>query len=64
MSRGTLDVEHSGQEEEPRRGGPPPKGRESEATEAVFAYGPKSLFHGKVRTGSFFLIVCLTAYLV
>ena len=66
MSRGTLDVEHSGQEEEPRRGGPPKKGRESEATETVFAYGQKSLFHGTVRTVFFFysLPYCLPSIAV
>ena len=48
MPRGTLDVEHSGQEEELRRGGTPPKGRESEATEAVFCLRTKKPFslHG------------------
>jgi len=62
MSRGTLDVEHSGQEEEPRRGGPPQKDRESEATEGVFCLRTKKPFHGTVRTGFFYFIVCLIAY--
>ena len=64
MSRGTLDVEHSGQEEEPRRGGPPKKGRESEATGCFLPTDKKAFFMARYVQDFFFLIVCLTAYLV
>ena len=38
------------------------KGRGSEVTEAVFCLRTKTSFHGTIRTGFFYFIVCLTAY--
>ena len=44
------------------RGAPQNEVRGSEATEGVFCLRTKKPFHGTVRTGFFYFIVCLTAY--
>ena len=44
------------------RGAPQNKDRGSEATEGVFCLRTKKPFHGTVRTGFFYFIVCLIAY--
>ena len=44
------------------RGAPQNKVRGSEATEGIFCLRTKKPFHGTVRTGFFYFIVCLIAY--